>query len=233
MRTAMDPEKWVSDLSALSALPSILSRHRAGGPWRGFPQFPQAICQSRGPARAGRCQDLAISAISAISATRLRPIRQLTDRSRRFGRFPRFPRLACAAGVSAVSAVSASELSLWRHRARTVGRAGVDLAVEFPKPMTMMPILVLRASAEISHNIVQDCQAKEATASKIILAYRQRGYGAVQSLHAKSLRVVAEGRSRKASVESPRDFRSAHFKDRLWGIPPPCPPPCDGGGEDS
>jgi hypothetical protein len=47
-----------------------------------------------------------------------------------------------------------------------VGRAGVDLAVEFPKPMTMMPILVLRAPAEISHNIAQDCQAKEATRPK-------------------------------------------------------------------
>jgi hypothetical protein len=54
--------KWVSDLSAL---PSILSRYRAGGPRRGFPQFPQALCQSRAPARAGRCQDLVIPAISA------------------------------------------------------------------------------------------------------------------------------------------------------------------------
>ena len=45
---------------------SILRRYRAGGPWRGFAQFPQAFCQSRGSARAGRCcQAFVVPAISA------------------------------------------------------------------------------------------------------------------------------------------------------------------------
>ena len=62
-RTAIEPEKWFFDLSAL---PSILSRYRAGGPWQGFAQFPQALRQSRGSARAGRCcQEFVIPAISA------------------------------------------------------------------------------------------------------------------------------------------------------------------------
>jgi hypothetical protein len=55
-------EKWVS---AVSAPPSHLSRYRAGRPRREFPQFPQAICQSRGGASAARCRDFVIPAICA------------------------------------------------------------------------------------------------------------------------------------------------------------------------
>src|SRR5580704_1498759 len=48
MRTVSRGEflQEVSDLSALSAPPSSFSQYRSGGPWRGFPQFPQAIRQS-------------------------------------------------------------------------------------------------------------------------------------------------------------------------------------------
>jgi hypothetical protein len=65
LRTAIGPEGWVSDLSDLSAPPSILSRYPAGGPWREFPQFPLALCQLRGPARACHGPDPGITAISA------------------------------------------------------------------------------------------------------------------------------------------------------------------------
>jgi len=41
-RIATDPSA-ADNLSALSALPSRLSRYRAGGSWQGFPQFPLAI----------------------------------------------------------------------------------------------------------------------------------------------------------------------------------------------
>jgi hypothetical protein len=36
-----------------------------------------------------------------------------------------------------------------------------------------------------------------------------------------------------ASVEAPLDFRSVHCRRCLCGLPPPCPPPYDGGGDDS
>ena len=53
------------EVAALSAPPSYLSRYRAGRPWQGFPQFPQATCQSRGGASAARCRDFVIPAICA------------------------------------------------------------------------------------------------------------------------------------------------------------------------
>src|SRR6266567_4980600 len=90
-----------------------------------------------------------ISAFPAISATGLRTIRRLADRFGRFGRLP------FAAGVSAISA---GDPSLWWRRARILRRSRVALAGKSPKSMTMIPILVMRVSACIRHNIAQDCQ---------------------------------------------------------------------------
>jgi hypothetical protein len=82
---------------------------------RGFPQFPQAICQSRGPARAGRCQDLVIPAISASDM----PMAGGLAWQRRG--FPQFPQAICQSRGPAragrcqdlgIPAISASDMPM-------------------------------------------------------------------------------------------------------------------------
>jgi len=82
--------------------------------------------------------------------------------------------------------------------------------------MPMMPVLVMRVSAEISHNIAQERQVLFERADFLYTAKgeifgvgeqnntfpRPKGHGAVLSLHAKSLRAVAEG-SHPPSLPSP------------------------------
>jgi hypothetical protein len=144
-RTARGPEKWVS---ALSALPSRLSRYRAGGPWRGFPQFPQALCQSRGPARAGRCLDLAVPAISASD-------------------MPMAGGLAWQAWDGKLREHGSWRPGILSHRIEvrksTSGTAACCVTERWrcgrlSRRASMMPILSGWGSADIRHNIAQFCQ---------------------------------------------------------------------------
>jgi hypothetical protein len=147
-RTAIGPEKWVSDLSALSALPSRLSRYRAGGPGRGVPQFPQAIRQSRGPARAGRCQDFLIPAIYASDMPMAGGLAwQAWDGKLREHGSRRPGILSHRIGVrkSTPDAAACSVTERWR-----CGRLS--------RRASMMPILSRWDSADIRHNIAQEPQ---------------------------------------------------------------------------
>lgn len=139
-------EKWVSDLSAP---PSFLSRYRAGRPWRGLPQFPQAICQSRGPARTGR-NDFIISAISASDmpragglARRARHKELREDKSWRPGILSHHIQVRITTSGAAASSLSE------RGRCEKVSRR-----------TSMMPVLYRRGSADIRHNIAQERQGR-------------------------------------------------------------------------
>jgi hypothetical protein len=146
-RIAIGTEKWVSDLSAL---PSNLSRYRADGPWRGFPQFPQALCQSRGPARAGCCQDLAVPAISASDMPMAGGLAwQAWDGElREHGSWrPGILSHRIEVRKSTSGAAACSVTERWR-RGRLSRRA------------SMMPILSRWGSADIRHNIAQERQER-------------------------------------------------------------------------
>jgi hypothetical protein len=129
-----------------------LSRYRAGGPWRGFPQSPQALCQSRGPARAARCQDLVIPAISASDMPMAGGLAwQAWDGElREHGSWrPGILSHRMEVRKSTSGAAAGSVTERWR-----CGRLS--------RRASMMPIQSRWGSAGIRHNIAQFCQRPSA-----------------------------------------------------------------------
>jgi hypothetical protein len=111
-----------------------------------------ALCQSRGPARAGRCQDLVIRAISASDMPMAGPLawQALDGELREHGSWrPGILSRRIEVRKSTSGAAACSVTERW-HCGRLSRRA------------SMMPILSRWGSTGIRHNIAQFCQRPSA-----------------------------------------------------------------------
>jgi hypothetical protein len=194
-RTAIEPEKWFFDLSAL---PSILSRYRAGGPWQGFAQFPQALRQSRGSARAGRCcQEFVIPAISASD-------------------MPIADGLAWQAGDGELREHGSSQLHMLPHRIEvrksTSGAAARRVTQQWrcgrlSTRANMMPVLPGGARQTYATTLLRNvkdktCAMAALRARKIVFVHRVEGRARVHAVHAIGTMTLT-----KSAAPNPRSSR--------------------------
>ena len=111
-------------------------------------QFPQALCQSRGPARAGRCPDRAIPAIPASDRPMAGglPWQACDGELREHGSWrPGILSRRIEVRKSTSGAAACSVTERWR-----CGRSS--------RRASIMPILSRRGSTDIRHDIAQERQ---------------------------------------------------------------------------